>query len=198
MIISSKSIERFLTGFIRGIPYFLIGFICAWFVSGAWVHGASSLLLAKIIRNRVIFLGILGTFASVIVGRKLYASTITIILESIVNSILLVFIGTPIFVFSIILSIAVNSAVRLLYLGLAWKIIAVFLLCISAIFVVLILGAILGLFMFYATQVSELLFEFMNIGSTNLDNFRVMIFLNSVFLLLGAFTGIHLTRTLIL
>lgn len=198
MIISSKTTERFLTGFIRGIPYFLISVICAWFVSGAWVHGASSLLLAKIIRNRVIFLGILGTIASVIVGRKLYASTTTIFLESIVNSILLVFIGTPIFVFSIILSIVVNSAVRLLYLGLAWKIIAVFLLCISAIFVVLILGAILGLFMFYATQVSELLFEFMNIGSTDLDNFGVMIILNSIFVLLGAFTGVHLTRTLIL
>ena len=198
MITSSRSIERFLTGFIRGIPYILIGFICAWFISGAWVHGSSSLLLTKIIRNRVVFLGFLGTIASVIVGRKLYASTITIITESIVNSILLVFIGTPIFVFSIILSIAVNSAVRLLYLGLAWKIDAVFLLCISAIFVVLILGAILGLFMFYATQVSELLFEFLNIGSTDLDNFRVIIFLNSMFVLLGAFAGVHLTRTLIL
>ena len=198
MIISSKTIERIIIGIIRGVPYFLLGFICAWFVSGAWVYGASSLVLIKIIRNRVIFLGILGTTASVIVGRRLHAGTQTIVLESIGNSILLVFIGTPIFVFNVILSIAVNTAARLLYLGLAWKLIAVLLLCISAIFVVLILGVILRSFIFYATQVSELLFEIMNIGSTDLDIFGVMIFLNSIFLLLGAFAGVHFTRSLIL
>lgn len=53
-------IEKVLTRFFRAIPYFLIGVIFAWFISGFWIHGTPSTLLIKIIENRVIFLGILS------------------------------------------------------------------------------------------------------------------------------------------
>jgi hypothetical protein len=103
----------------------------------------------------------------------------------------------------IILSMAVNGAVKLLAFGLAWKLIAVLLLSMLVIFILLILTGALGLLIFYGTMISELIFELLNIGPSFFledNNFIIsaMFLWNPILLLLGIFTGVNLARSLIL
>ncbi|MFM7907441.1 MAG: hypothetical protein ACKPA9_20495, partial [Microcystis sp.] len=104
---------------------------------------------------------------------------------------------------NIILSMAVNGAVKLLAFGLAWKLIAVLLLSMLVIFILLILTGALGLLIFYGTMISELIFELLNIGPSFFledNNFIIsaMFLWNPILLLLGIFTGVNLARSLIL
>ncbi|WP_419547465.1 hypothetical protein [Microcystis sp.] len=208
-------IEKVLTRFFRAIPYFLIGVIFAWFISGFWIHGTPSTLLIKIIENRVIFLGILSAIMASLKIRlpselrlpsehgvrhsalQWMGSFIGLWISSVVISIVLIIFP------NIILSMAVNGAVKLLAFGLAWKLIAVLLLSMLVIFILLILTGALGLLIFYGTMISELIFELLNIGPSFFledNNFIIsaMFLWNPILLLLGIFTGVNLARSLIL
>ncbi|MTJ47153.1 hypothetical protein [Dolichospermum sp. UHCC 0259] len=194
-------IEKVLRSFFRATPYFFFGVIFAWFLSGFWIHGTPSTLLIKIIVNRIIFLGFLGTIITLVVGIRIFnASKITILVECIANMIILIGCGMYIILQNIILSMAVNGAVKLLDFGLVWKLIAVLLLLMLVI-IALILGGALVFFIFWVTPISELLFSFLGIESS-LDYSEMfpyaMFLLNLIFLLIGTFAGVNLAGSLIL